>query len=86
MFLVLRSGQNCSILVWPPQRKCDLHLTKTKIYLPKHPSMFNLRSIRPLEAVLQHRLSKELDFAVTFGILETTCNKEKPAIDAFGVT
>ena len=48
MFLVLRCGQNCSILVWPPQRPCDLHLTKTKIYLPKLPSMLNLKSIRPL--------------------------------------
>ena len=51
MFLVLRCGQNCSILVWPPQRPCDLHLTKTKIYHPKHPSMLNLRSIRAFGAV-----------------------------------
>ena len=64
MFLVLRCGQNCSILVWPPQRPCDLHLTKTKIYLPKLPSMLNLKSIRPLGAVLQHRLSEEPDFAI----------------------
>ena len=64
MFLVLRCGQNCSILVWPPQRPCDLHLTKTKIYLPKLPSMLNLKSIHPLGTVLQHRLSEKPDFAI----------------------
>ena len=69
MFLVLRCGQNCSILVWPPQRPCDLHLTKTKIYLPKLPSMLNLKSIRPLGAVVQHRLSKEPDFAIPLSYL-----------------
>ena len=64
MFLVLRCGQNCSILVWPPQRPCDLYLTKTKIYLPKLPSMLNLKSIHPLGAIVQHRLSEEPDFAI----------------------
>ena len=72
MFLVLRCGQNCSILVWPPQRPCDLHLTKTKIYLPKLPSMLNLKSIRPLGAVLQHCLSEELDFAVPLYLASTS--------------
>ena len=75
--IYLRSGQNCSILVWPPQRPCDLHLTKTKIYLPKLPSMLNLKSICPLGPFLQHQLSKEPDFAVPLkhvgGVLETTC-------------
>ena len=70
MFLVLRCGQNCSILVWPPQRPCDLHLTKTKIYLPKLPSMLNLKSIRPLGAVVQHRLSKEPDFAIPLSLAD----------------
>ena len=73
MFLVLRCGRNCSILVWPPQRPCDLHLTKTKIYLPKLPSMLNLKSIRPLGAVLQHRLSKEPDFAIPL-FISIVCN------------
>ena len=76
MFLVLRCGQNCSILVWPPQRLCDLHLTKTKIYLPKLPSMLNLRSIRPLGAVLQHCLSEEPDFAIPLLYFRVNCLQE----------
>ena len=64
MFLVLRSSQNCRILILPPQMPCDLQLTKTKIYLPNVHSMLNFRSICPLEAVLQHPLYKEPDFAV----------------------
>ena len=64
MFLVLRSSQNCRILILPPQMPCDLELTKTKIYLPNVHSMLNFRSICPLEAVLQPPLYKEPDFAV----------------------
>ena len=77
MFLVLRCGQNCSILVWPPQRPCDLHLTKTKIYLPKLPSMLNLKSIRPLGAILKHQLSEEPDFAIPLSLKYDLCVKQK---------
>ena len=55
MFLVLRSSQNCRILILPPQMPCDLENVH---------SMLNFRSICPLEAVLQPPLYKEPDFAV----------------------